>query len=79
MNKNFCIIIAANSEGKICFDDLIIKHTQTMEEAQTFVLDTINPMIDGSYTSTDELSNALISLEEEKGWAPLFDIRGIEA
>ena len=74
----FYVVISENKEEKVLFYDLIIKHFETIEEAKTFVLDTINPMIDGHYDNTDDLAEALFYIEDEVGYAPLFEINTIE-
>ena len=70
-------IISRNEEGHIIFCELITKVTTTYEEAQQFVLETINPMIEENFTDTNDLANYLIEIEDKCGFAPLFEIREV--
>lgn len=74
----YYVVISENKGGEVLFDDLIIKHFETIEEAKAFVLETVNPMIDGYYNNTDDLAEALVFLEDEIGYAPLFEINEIK-
>lgn len=77
MAVNYYVLISKNEEGKVVFDELITHFAETLEEAEDFVLDTINPWIDGKYKDTEDLANYLEELEDKMGFAPLFEINEV--
>lgn len=78
MAVNYYVLISKNEEGKVVFDELITHFAETLEEAEDFVLDTINPWIDGKFEDTEDLAEYLITLDDENGFSPLFEINKIE-
>lgn len=73
----YIVIISDNAEGHVNFCELITTVTETYEEAQQFVLNIINPMIEKDFTNTEDLENHLIEMEDNNGFAPLFEIREV--
>lgn len=73
----YIVVISKNEEGHVNFCELITTVTETYEEAQQFVLNIINPMIEKNFTSTEDLETHLIEMEDNNGFAPLFEIREV--
>lgn len=72
--KLYLGIISENTKGYTSFEDIKTHISKDKNEIQQWILNTVNPIINKTFSNIDDLENYLIRLEDNQGYAPKFNI-----